>query len=96
MLPVSGSATHRDPNQMSFDILQPDFTPLVNSIVERLEAHDHNMAELCQHALLKTIYKDSHVKPVVDSLLEQRRVELVHTGRSYEERVLRLAPASLF
>lgn len=86
----------RDPNQMSFDILQPDFTPLATSIVERLEARDHNMAELCQHALLETIYKDSHVKPVVDLLLEQRRVELVRTGRSYEERVLRLAPASLF
>lgn len=86
----------RDPNQMSFDILQPDFTPLANGIIERLEDRDYDMAELCQHALLETIYKDTHVKPVVDSLLEQRRVELVRTGRTYEERVLRLAPASLF
>ncbi len=86
----------RDRSQLSFDILQPDFTPLASSIIERLEARDHNMAELCQHALLETIYKDTHVKPVVDLLLERRRVELVRTGRSYEERVLRLAPASLF
>lgn len=86
----------RDPNQMSFDILQPDFAPLARRIVELLEVRDHHMAELCQHALLETIYKDTHVKPVVDSLLVRRRVELVRTGRSYEERVLRLAPASLF
>jgi hypothetical protein len=81
---------------MSFDILEPDFTPLASGIIQRLEARDHDMAELCQHALLETIYKDTHVKPVVDSLLEQRRVQLIRTGRSYEERVLRLAPASLF
>lgn len=86
----------RDRNQMSFDILKPDFTPLANSIIERLEVRNHDMAELCRHALLETIYKDTHVKPVVDSLLAQRRVELVRTGRSYEQRVLRLAPASLF
>jgi three-Cys-motif partner protein len=86
----------RDPNQMSFDILEPDFTPLADSITELLEVREHNMAELCRHALLETIYKDTHVKPVVDSLIDQRRVQLVRTGRSYEERVLRLAPASLF
>ena len=86
----------RDRNQMSFDVLRPDFTPLTISIIELLEVREHNMAELCQYALLETIYKETHVKPVVDSLLEQRRVELARTGRSYEERVLRLAPASLF
>lgn len=86
----------RYPDQMSFDILEPDFTPLASGIIQRLEARDHDMAELCQHALLETIYKDTHVKPVVDSLLEQRRVQLIRTGRSYEERVVRLAPASLF
>lgn len=86
----------RDRNQMSFDILQPDFTPLANGIIELLEVRDHNMAELCRHALLETIYKETHVKPVVDSLIDQRMVEQVRTGRSYEERVLRLAPASLF
>lgn len=57
----------RDPNQMSFGLLQPDFTPLAISLIERLEVRDHNMAELCQHALLETSYKDPHVMPVVDS-----------------------------
>ena len=52
--------------------------------------------KLCKHALLETIYKETHVKPVVDSLLEQRRVEQARTGKSYEERVLRLAPLSMF
>ncbi|WP_428115060.1 three-Cys-motif partner protein TcmP [Candidatus Poriferisodalis sp.] len=86
----------RDPDQMSFDILRPDFTPLANGIVELLGGREHSMAELCKHALLETIYKETHVKPVVDSLLEQRRVELARTGRSYEDRVLRLAEQSLF
>ena len=67
-----------------------------NGIVELLGGRDHSMAELCNHALLETIYKETHVKPVVDSLLEQRRVEQARTGKSYEERVLRLAPLSMF
>ncbi len=86
----------RDPKQMSFDILRPDFTPLENGIIELLEARDHNLAELCRYALLETIYKDTHVKPVVDLLLQHRKVEMARTGRSYEDRVLRLAPKTLF
>ncbi|HWL42154.1 MAG TPA: three-Cys-motif partner protein TcmP [Ilumatobacter sp.] len=86
----------RDPNQMSFDILRPDFTALATSILELLEMRDHNMAELCQYALLETIYKDTHVKPVVDSLLQERKVEWARTGKSYQDRVLRLAPTTLF
>lgn len=86
----------RDPNQMSFDILQPNFTPLAKWIIELLETRDRNMAELCRHALLETIYKDTHVKPVVDSLVYERKVEFARTGRSYEDRVLRLAPERLF
>ena len=46
--------------------------------------------------LLETIYKETHVKPVVDPLIAQRRVELVRTGRSYADRVLRLAERQLF
>lgn len=86
----------RDPNQMSFDILEPDFTPLAKSVIDLLEAREHNMAELCRYALLETIYKDTHVKPVIDSLVDERIVEFARTGRSYEERVLRLAPKTLF
>jgi three-Cys-motif partner protein len=86
----------RDPGQMSFDILQPDFSPLASSIVDLLDRREHSMAELCRFALLETMYKETHVKPVVDALIDQRKVELVRTGRSYSERVLRLAPDSLF
>ncbi len=85
-----------DPNQMSFDILRPDFAPLAQRVVDQLGVREHNLAELCEDALLETIYKDTHVKPVVDSLLERRVVELARTGRSYGDRVLRLAPPSLF
>lgn len=86
----------RDLNQLSFDILQPDFTPLKKGILGRLDERDHTMAELCRYALLDTIYKDTHVKPVVDDLLLEHKIEMPRTGRSYEERLLRLAPPSLF
>lgn len=86
----------RDPGQMSFDILRPDFSPLASSILGLLDEREHSMAELCRFALLETMYKETHVKPVVDALIEQRKVELVRTGRSYSERVLRLAPEQLF
>ena len=86
----------RDPNQMSFDILHPDFTPLASRILELLGRRDHNMAELCEDALFETIYKETHVKPVVDRLIEQRKVDQVSTGRSYTDRVLRLAEPQLF
>ena len=65
-------------------------------MLELLGGRDHNLEELCEDALLETIYKKAHVKPVVDRLIEQRRVELVSTGRSYAERVLRLAEPQLF
>ena len=86
----------RDPNQMSFDILEPDFTPLESRVLELLGGRDYSMAELREDALLETIYKNTHVKPVVNRLIEQRRVELVSTGRSYADRVLRLAQRQLF
>ncbi len=86
----------RDPNQMSFDILHPDFTPLESRILDLLGGRDYSMAELCEDALLETIYKETHVKPVVDRLIEQRRVDQVRTGRSYADRVLRIAEGQLF
>jgi three-Cys-motif partner protein len=86
----------RDPNQMSFDILEPDFTPLAKAIIGLLSDGDRSMAELCRYALLETIYKHTHVKPVVDALLQDHSVEMARTGKSYEDRVLRLAPATLF
>ena len=86
----------RDPNQMSFDILRPDFTPLEGRILELLGGRDYSMAELREDALLETIYKKAHVKPAVDRLSEQNRVVQVRTGRSYADRVFRLAAEQLF
>lgn len=86
----------RDPNQMSFDILHPDFTPLESRILELLDGRDYSMEEICEDALLETIYKETHVKPAVDRLIGQRKVELARTGRSYADRVLRLAERQLF
>ena len=86
----------RDPNQLSFDILRPDFTPLESRILELLGRTDYSMAELCEDALLETIYRETHVKPVVDALIAQRKVELARTGRSYADRILRLAEQRLF
>ncbi len=86
----------RDPNQLSFDILRPDFTPLDSRILELLGERDHSMEELCEHALLETIYKKNHVKPRVDQLMAQHRVELARTGPSYADRIVRLAAQRLF
>ena len=86
----------RDPNQLSFDMQHPDFTPLESRILELLGGRDYSMAELCEDALLETIYRETDVKPVVDRLREQRKVELAHTGRSYADRILRLAEQQLF
>ena len=86
----------RDPNQMSFDILHPDFTPLESRILELLGGREHSMEELREYALLETIYKKTHVKPAVDRLMEQRRVDQVRTGQAYADRVFRLAERQLF
>ena len=86
----------RDPNQLSFDILHPDFTPLESRVLELLDERECNMEELREDALLETIYKRAHVKPAVDRLIEQRKVEQVQTGRSYADRVFRLAAEQLF
>ena len=86
----------RDPNQMSFDILDPDFTPLERRILVLLDERDHNLAELCEDALVETIYKKTHVKPVVDRLIDQRKVDQVSKGRSYADRVFRLAEPRMF
>ena len=81
---------------MSFDILHPDFTPLEGRILELLGMRDHNLEELREDALFETIYKKAHVKPAVDRLIEQRKVDQVSTGRSYADRVYRLAEPQLF
>ena len=61
-----------------------------------LDGRDYSMAELCEDALLETIYRETDVKPAVDRLVDQRKVDQVSTGRSYADRVLRLAAQQLF
>ena len=59
--------------------------------MELLGGCDYSLAELCEDALLEMTYKEAHVKPAVDRLLAQHRVVRVRTGRSYADRVFRLA-----
>lgn len=54
------------------------------------------MEYLCEDALLETIYKKTHVKPIVDQLTKQRKIKQVHKGRSYKNRVYRLSAEQLF
>lgn len=79
----------RDPNQLAFDILEPDFRPLEDSILNLLEERERSLADLRRHALLETIYKETHAKVAVDSLVTRGTAEQVGTGRSYAERVFR-------
>jgi len=87
----------RNPDQMSFDILKPDFTPLANAFLALIEQYGSvSLEALAEYALLETIYKRAHSRTAVDKLLSQGKIESAATGRSYAERIYRLAPASLF
>lgn len=81
----------RDPDQMAFDILEPNFAPLEATILRLLEDGEHSMEDLRRHALLETIYKKTHVSTAVDTLLNQGKVEWVRKGRSHADQVLRRA-----
>lgn len=87
----------RNPNQMSFDILKPDFTPLERAFVELAEKRGEvSLEALADHALRETIYRGTHAKPTVDRLVEQQRLEPARTGKSYAERMYRAATPRLF
>ncbi len=81
----------RDPDQMAFDFLEPDFTRLDDQILKLLDDGDRSMADLCRHSLLETIYKETHVKPRVDALVTKGKLEQVSASQSYEKRVFRRA-----
>ena len=78
----------RDPNQGAFDILEPDFAPLRNIVLQLLDARERSMEELRRHALLETIYKKTHVSRAVDTLLGEGSVEWARKGRSHADQVL--------
>ena len=79
----------RDPNQLMFDILEPDFRPLEDRILDLLEESERSLADLCGRALLETIYKETHVKPRVDELVAAGEVEQTAKGRSHAEKLFR-------
>jgi len=82
---------------MSFDILEPDFTPLANAYLALIRQRGQvSIQTLADYALIETIYKSTHAKTAVDKLVSQGRIELAATGRSYAERIYRLAPPSAF
>lgn len=87
----------RNADQLSFDILRPDFTPLERAFVGLAEQRGEvSLEALADHALRETIYKGTHAKPTVDRLVGQRQLEPVRTGKSYAERIYRPAPPALF
>lgn len=81
----------RYPNQLAFDILEPDLRPLKDSILGLLEERERSLTDLRRHALLETIYKETHAKAAVDALLVKGTAEQVSTGRLHEDRVFRRA-----
>jgi hypothetical protein len=82
---------------MSFDILEPDFTPLANEFLALIGQRDQvSLQSLADHALIETIYKSTHAKTAADRLVAQGKIELAATGKSHQERMYRLAPPSLF
>lgn len=87
----------RNPDQLFFDISQPDFSSLQKAFLDLAEHRGEvSLETLGDHALRETMFKRSHAKPTVDRLVEQRRLEPVRTGKSYAERMYKLATPSLF
>lgn len=92
--PVAGGRFRdpRDPQQLSFDMTTPDFSPLRHEFVRLMTLHGTiDLAALARHALLETIYKPSHAKVAIDELLANGIVRQVSTGRSSEQKVYGLA-----
>lgn len=87
----------RDINQLAFDMRQPDFTGLEREIVRVItEQGSVDLRSLCDHALLETIYKISHVKPVVERLESRGVIERRTNGRAFAEKRYVLATPTLF
>lgn len=82
----------RDPNQMAFDIREPDLAPLRNTTLQLLDERERSVRELRQHALLETIYKKTHVSDAVETLIGQGKVEWVRKGRAHTDQLLRRTP----
>ena len=91
--PVGGARFRdpRDPDQLTFDMNTPDFHPLRRTVIDELaRAGRQSLEALGRLVLEETMYKKSHVKPVVDELIQDTIVEQVANGRSYSEKFYRL------
>ncbi len=68
---VSGSRFRdpRDPNQMSFDIDEPNFTPLRRAVLEQLASGGKSIEALKRYTLLQTIYRPVHAGREISQLV---------------------------
>jgi hypothetical protein len=87
----------RDVNQLSFEALDdhPDLTLLRQQVLARLAQGPCSLAELKKFALLETLFKESHVDPIVRKLNDERHVNRI-SARRHEDVMVELAPPSLF
>jgi hypothetical protein len=88
----------RDPNQMAFGLSEdsPDLRVLKTQILEQLSGAERiSLQALKDFALRETVYKEVHATAAVKELGAARRVD-VHTGRTHAEKMVSLAPLTLF
>ncbi|MGH9089888.1 MAG: three-Cys-motif partner protein TcmP [Acidimicrobiales bacterium] len=97
--PVHGSRFRdpKDPNQIAFDLVEsdPDLRLLKQQLLLRLESGAASLAELKNYALGETVYRGPHAGTAVAKLVEEGKVTR-DPGQTDEQRIVRLASASLF
>lgn len=72
----------RDPNQMMLDIEQdPDTAPLSRIVLDVLGDGARTLDQLRDYALLETVYRRAHVRPVVQRLLKEGRLTRLTAGQ---------------
>jgi three-Cys-motif partner protein len=86
----------RDPDQLAFDISEPNLAPLARRFEYLLDAGPRDLESLALDALLQTIYKKTQAKPAIDQLVSQGIAVQITRGQSYKERTYALAPPTLF
>ena len=97
MSPVRNSETRVIPTRCLSTSCTQNFTPLESRIVGLL-GMDATTAwrSSARTPSWRRSTEKTDVKPAVDRLVDQRKVDQVSTGRSYADRVLRLAAQQLF
>ena len=89
----------RDPraiDQLSFEIRsEPDLSLLKRQLLAVLEDGERTLEGLKRYALYETVFKGTHVPTAISELEAARKVVCTHT-RKHEDRLVRLAPNTLF